>query len=212
MNLKKPVIVIEHLEPRFSRWLEAEYLHSLQIAGTRLVFTNMGKLCSVIQWPFKPYCYMESVRHLAGILYNDPRNIIVLDPTAKDTLTPEEAARAEVIVIGGILGDHPPRRRTSTLLTRHLVPPGISRNIGKHQLSIDGAVYVALKIIEGRSLNDIEFIISPKIVVEDGFFGEVEIILPYAYPIVDGRPLISRKVIEILRKGSAYDFLEMYTE
>ncbi len=205
--MKKPLIAIEHLEGHFSRWIRAEYEHTKELIGDRLVVTNAASFCREISAIVgRDSCFKESILNLRGVLYSDPTAVIVLDPRAEERLKPGEAAAAEVIVVGGILGDHPPRGRTWELLTEKALSLGMrARNIGTLQLSIDGAAYVAYRVAEGASLESIKLIANPVVEIElgDGLIREVE--LPFAYPLVDGRPLLYRKVIELLRRGLGYE-------
>ncbi len=200
---KSPLIIIEHLEDHFSLWLRAEYKHAKQLAGERLIFTNLGEFLANAREENLCPCFSESVTELHGILYNDPAKVIILDPLAEKLLEPREAANAEALVIGGILGDNPPRGRTRRLLTqraRHM----LARNLGPHQLSIDGAVYVALRVMGGTSLGEIPLVHRPRLYVDIGGL-EVEIELPFSYPLVDGEPLIPDEVKELLARGLGYE-------
>ena len=200
---KTPLIIIEHLEDHFSLWIRAEYRHAKQLAGERLVFTNLGEFLVDAREENLCPCFSESVTELQGILYNDPGKVIILDPLAEKPLEPQEAANAEALVIGGILGDNPPRGRTRRLLTqraRHM----LARSLGPHQLSIDGAVYVALRVVGGASLGEIPLVHRPRLYVDiEGL--EVEIELPFSYPLVNGKPLIPDEIKELLARGLGYE-------
>jgi ribosome biogenesis SPOUT family RNA methylase Rps3 len=204
--VRKPLIVIENLEEYPSKWLLAEYRHAARLAGGRLVITNAQKCCSIFSGIAK--CYELSIVELEGVLYSRQENVIVLDPKADQRLSPSEAASAEVIVVGGILGDHPPRGRTKALLSSRL-PRALKRSLGSHQLSIDGAVYVAAKVAEGMELDEIELTVNPTVKIGMGEYGEVEVELPYAYPLVEGRPLVSSEVIGLLARGLGYEELRL---
>jgi ribosome biogenesis SPOUT family RNA methylase Rps3 len=203
----KPLIVVEHLEDHFSKWVRAEYEHAKIIVGDRFVVTNAGRFCSEIaEVVGAENCFKESILSLQGVLYSNPSHVIILDMRADKPLTPGEAGNAEAIVIGGILGDHPPRGRTWSQLTSKALREGMkARHLGMYQLSIDGAVYVAYQVLRGRSLDEIELVLNPVIEVElgDGFVREIE--LPFAYPRVRGKSLIYKKVVELLRSGLGYE-------
>ena len=204
---RSPLIAIEHLEDELGKWILLEYKHALEITSGRLAITNAGTSCNtIVQVLGRVECYSESILKLRGVLYNDPRKVIILDPQAEKTLEPSEAREAEAIVVGGILGDHPPRGRTWKLLTRYAVQAGMKpRNIGSKQFSIDGAVYVALQITRGKRLEDIDVIESPRIEVEreDGVIHEI--VLPFAYPKVDSRPLLAPGLRDLLLGGLSYE-------
>jgi ribosome biogenesis SPOUT family RNA methylase Rps3 len=200
----RPLIVIEHLEELLSKWVVIEYINARRIVGSQLVITNAGKCCSELSRIAR--CYPQSITELQGELYSSPENVIVLDPAAEKVLTSEEAAKAEAIVVGGILGDHPPRGRTRKLLTSRF-KGAKPRNIGPHQFSIDGAVYVAFQIAMGASLNDIRVALNPSIEVDLGEYGTVTVELPYAYPIVNGKPLIAEELLQHISSGVGFEEL-----
>ncbi len=198
--------MIEHLEEYLSKWVLAEYRNARRIVGGRLVITNAGRCCDELRAVAS--CYSESIAELEGILYSSQDRLIVLDPQAEKPLEPSEARNAEAIVVGGILGDHPPRGRTRKLLSSKL-PRALKRHLGPYQLSIDGAVYVASKIIEGRTLNEIPLKLNPRIEIDMGEYGTVEVELPFAYPIVDGKPLIAAELLEHLTAGLGLEELRV---
>lgn len=205
--MERPLIVIEHLEDHFSRWLRAEYRHAAEIAGERLFVTNAGCFCDEISRVVgREHCFRESILELEGVLYTSPERVIVLDPRAGEELTPGAAGEAEALVVGGILGDHPPRGRTWEALTRRALEAGMrAAHLGEGQLSIDGAVYVALQVTRGRRVSELGFVdgLGVEVDLGDGFVREVW--LPFRYPVVDGEPLVSREVLELLRSGLGYE-------
>ncbi len=205
MKAKRPLIVIEHLEDIVSKWLWAEYKHAANIAKDKLVLTNAHSgLCGLVIRELKIPCYSESIVKLQGVLYSTPEKVVILDPQAKDTLKPHEARRADIIVVGGILGDHPPRGRTRQLLSSRM-PKSLKRNIGKWQFSIDGAVYIALEIVKGRSLEEIPVVKGYKLIVRWDYNLDIEVELPYAYPLVNGKPLLAPELPRLLATGLAYE-------
>jgi len=194
--------VIEHLEDHTSRWIMLEYQHVSSLAGKRLVFTNGREYCDKLS-KLAP-CYRESILDLEGVLYTERRRVIILDPSADRLFDPEEAVRADAIVIGGILGDHPPRRRTWKMLTSR-AKGMIARSLGPHQLSIDGAAYVAIKALEGVHPASIPLVHRPRLEIQLDDLVTVEVELPFSYPLVDGRPLFAPGLEELLARGLAYE-------
>lgn len=186
------MIVIEHLEEVLSPWLYYEYKHSAEICPD-IVITNvrddlerfiLSEVCNAIS---------ISVRKIPF------KKVIVLDPAADVTFRPEDYDESVVVVIGGILGDNPPRGRTREYLSKKLNCE--VRNLGKIQMSIDSAVYVAKRILEGATIDDIDFVDGIKIRMEKG--REIE--LPYRYPVVNSKPLISDELVEYIKNEMDYD-------
>lgn len=185
------LIVIEHLEPELSKWLLIEYKHAAQIARGNLLITNVcdKNEAAILEKIARTRC--ESASQLF------PR-AIVLDPSSTELLSPSDKEISDVFVIGGILGDHPPRGRTKVLLTSKFSNP-VAKSLGDGQYSIDGAVYVTYKVVfEGLRLSDIPYVDGVKILSRKGFF-EHEIYLPFRYPLIDGKPLIHPELLDYLK-------------
>lgn len=185
-----PIFVIEHLEPELWPWCLIEYIHISKIVGRKnLIFTNIknkndAKKLSKYSLPLK-----KSIKDL-----NLP-SACVLDPESPKVLTPLKARKFKYFILGGILGDNPPKRRTNEELTKFLSSIH-SFNIGKEQMSTDNAVYVVKEIVKGKKLSNIKFKDNIEIKIND-----VETtILPYRYALLKGKPLISKKLIRYLKK------------
>lgn len=181
-------VVIEHLEPWLSKWLWIEYAHASKLLEGRVEFTNVKKsshreTLSVIG---------SSVKESALELYPH-EELIILDPRAEEPLKPEDLGSSTVLLIGGILGSHPPRGRTWKLLTSK-APRARARNLGREQFTIDGSAYLALKVAQGFKLNELH--IRRGLVVKA---PPVTIYLPYAYPLDNGKPVVSRQLLKYLK-------------
>jgi len=184
-------IIIEHLEEGYSKWLIYEYINAAKTSGCRVIYTNIrdDRVARILSR------YGEVHRGHAWEIF-PRRELVILDPKARVELSPL-VARDTYLIIGGILGDDPPRGRTRELLTQPLGLP--SRHLGREQLTIDGAAYVACQIKRGTWLYEIEFIDGLVIHGEDH-----EVYLPYRYPLVNGEPLISPVIRRILEVEGVY--------
>ncbi|ADI32250.1 SAM-dependent methyltransferase [Staphylothermus hellenicus] len=193
--MKKPVIIIEHLETEFSIWLFLEYRHSSLIYGSDYVwYTNLPLKYHKIMKKYGK-TFAESIVDLVRKRFIDEDQIIILDPAAEKELSFKDLVENNYVVIGGILGDHPPRRRTETLLSNKLRNVK-RRNIGDGQYSIDGAVGFVNLLWINKSIEKIQYV--------DGITLETDygcIRLPFRYLIIDGKPLISRELVEYLKTG-----------
>lgn len=187
--MAKLVFVIEHLEPEIGKWRLFEYEHASEIVGkNRLMFTNVKE---ADERQLLSEFGMVEEKSAAEIFSHE--KVIVLDPKAKLPLKPEDFEGKEAVIIGGILGDHLPRGRTRKLLTKRF-PKAVVRRIGKWQFSIDGAVYVAKLVSEGTPLEAIH--VQKGLTLKLNKHGEIY--LPYAYPLQDGKPVISQKLVAYL--------------
>ncbi len=201
MARTKPVIAIEHLEDYTSEWLLLEYKHASSLYQP-LVITNARCYYDILSKITKTY--EKSILELEGELYTSQSKLIILDPLAPETLSHNDTKNAEIIVVGGILGDHPPRGRTYKLLSSRTTR-ALIRNLGSKQLSIDGAVYVASRIINGGDLKDIKFVDNPRIKTITPMGFELEIELPFTYPVVQGKPLFPRGFKELVSSRLLYE-------
>ena len=139
--------------------------------------------------------FKESVKSMAL------KYACVLDPDSDITLTTSDKDRFRYFILGGILGDYPPGKRTKNELTKFL-PNTQSRNIGKKQFSTDNAVWVVNEIINNnRNFDDLIF----KNKIEIKINGVESVILPYCYPADNkGKPLIPPKIISLLKKKKSF--------
>src|SRR5574341_1487627 len=171
-----PTFVIEHLEPKVFEWCKLEYKHISKWVGRKnLLFTNTKSTL------LKKFGKVES-RSIKKLRFD---KACVLDPEARQTLTPEIAKKYNYFIFGGILGDDPPKERTKDELTKFL--PYSAYNLGKAQMSTDTAVIVTKLICDGKNLSEIEFQQGVEIKINE--YEEVH--LPYKYLIIKGKPLLA---------------------
>ncbi|MFH1849042.1 MAG: SAM-dependent methyltransferase [archaeon] len=179
------MFVIEHMDGRLYKWSELEYRHISAMAGKEnVMFTNLTSAqCRKLAALGKTETKSATELNL--------KNACLLDPSAKKTLT--AADDFDYYIVGGVLGDDPPRERTKQELGPHFPS---ARNLGKKQFSTDTAVLVAGMILNGTPLNKIRF--------ADGL--EIEIsetdstTFPFRYVIINDEPVITPGLVEYLRK------------
>lgn len=188
----KNIFIIEHLEPQLWPWCLIEYKQISKIVGKEnLWFTNVRKND---RKKLEKYgkVFSESVKEM------ELKDCCVLDPAAGKTLVSSDSGEFRYFIFGGILGDYPPRKRTSEELSRFL-PSAEKRNIGKEQFSTDNAVFVVHEILRGKKLSDLKFQDELEIKISD-----VEsVILPFSYPVVNGKARISKELVEFIKKKKA---------
>lgn len=183
-------LVVENCEKSASDWLMAEYSHSASIwPGT--VFTNVHdeRLFSLLSEVGTPV--REDV-----LSYTGGKGCILLDHQASRELATEDFDEAGFIIVGGILGYDKPKGRTKEFITSRFDPESnILRNLGKIQLTIDSAVFVARAIRLGARLSELE--ITSEVDVQWDETHSTH--LPYGYPVVDGKLVLTPGLVEILR-------------
>ncbi|MBI2576200.1 hypothetical protein HYV84_03230 [Candidatus Woesearchaeota archaeon] len=186
--------IVEHLEDELHPWCIIEYRHITKIVGKKnVLFTHVR---------FKKDC--DKIRGFAKAIPESftalgLKKVCVLDPAAKIQLSPKDKEEFSVVVLGGILGNNPPRERTKLLIPESIVAG--RRNIGNGQMPTDNAAFVAKEILEGgRELSDIPFQDGVEVVLGDGESN----VLPYRYVLVKGKPLMSGELIGYLKKHGGF--------
>lgn len=190
-----PIYIIEHLEPEIWPWCLIEYKSISKIVGREFLwFTNIKQKGKKAKKLSK---YGKIIEKSSSEL--DLKNSCVLDPESSLVLEPKEAKSFDYFIFGGILGDYPPRKRTTPELTNR-IKNAQARNIGRNQFSTDNAVFVVNEIVSGKNLKDMKFADNLSIKIND-----VESIeLPYHYPLVRGKPRISNELISYLKKKKTF--------
>ncbi len=173
-------------------WCVIEYEHISRLVGKKhVLLTNvrkqdvakMRKFCSVVT---------------KSVLSLDLTHACVLDPKARQTLTPDDALQFDSFIFGGILGDAPERGRTKKLLTSNLQGV-VARNLGPRQMATDNAVLAVKLILEGHPLERLQFHDNLELKLKRGVIDE-SMVLPFRYVLLKGKPLISKKLIAYLKK------------
>lgn len=179
------------MEPELFPWCLIEYRHMAEAVGAdNLTITNVNKD------ELSKIDFCKATADSAANL--SLKNICILDPEAPLTLQPDDKDRFNHLVFGGILGNDPPEARTRELQ----ISNAARRNLGKAQLPTDNAVMVAKKIIDGTPLEQLEFTQDLIIPIEsdDAAQSGEEIILPFKYVMVNGKPFISDKLIDHIKE------------
>ena len=178
--------IIEHLEPKLYEWCLIEYKHISELIGKEnLIITNVknkSRLRNITKYAFKKSFFELGLR-----------SICLLTLYARKTLTKEDSKKFNYLVLGGILGDNPPKKRTIKYFNRTKCE---KRNLGSKQMSTDTAVYVADSIIKGKSINDFDFIDTIEIKLDNCLGVE----LPFRYVKLNGKILLPKGLIKFLKK------------
>ncbi len=190
---------MENLEPCLSPWLRVEYEYVAKVLDD-LVFTNVKNPHMKAELSKLAPTFSEDVAEY--VARRNLKKVIVLDPKGEEELTPKDLRDCDAVVIGGIMGDYPPKGRTWELITRRLPNP-IPRNLGKEQLTIAGAAYVLRQIMMGHALRDLEFVDGLRISLSLGV-AELEIELPYRFPCEGGKIVLPENYIEIVARRSVF--------
>ncbi|MGB9675057.1 MAG: SAM-dependent methyltransferase [Candidatus Nanoarchaeia archaeon] len=190
--------IIEHLEPKLYPWCFLEYKHISKIVGKgALIFSNTKNLSQreVKKLEKLGKVWLESIsnKFLNKFLNIKHTNACILDPNATKELTPKIAKQYNYFIFGGILGDNPPKARTTKFLTSKLNLPAY--NLGKEQMSTDTAVAVCKEIYNGTSLKNLKFQDGYSVKIEKWLWEE----LPYRYLIKNGKVLFTPGLKKLLK-------------
>jgi len=186
-----PHYIVEHLEPKLYPWCFLEYKHISKIVGkANLIFTNTKHLR---EEDIKKLKELGEVRE-ESVTNMHLEKACILDPNAKITLNPEIAVKFDYFIFGGILGDNPPRARTTEYLTSKLNYPAF--NLGKAQMSTDTAILVCKEIVDGKKLENLNFKDGVSIKVEKYLWEE----LPYRYLVKNGKVVFTPGLKKLLKE------------
>lgn len=175
--------VIEHLEPELSDWCYTEYQNISKIVGQdNLIITNINN----------PQLKNLGTIKSQSVAELNLKKACLLDPSAKELLTPQDKNKFDYLIFGGILGDYPRKKRTKPLADKLKIP---TRNLGLKQMSTDNAVLTSFIIMSGTPFEKIKFQDKLTIPLDKG----EEVILPYRYVLINGKPFISDKIVKYLK-------------
>ncbi|KAJ8523321.1 hypothetical protein ONZ45_g143 [Pleurotus djamor] len=214
--------VIEHMEEdepdsqkTIPPWVELEYAHMRMFAGpqAKVRFTHLSESsCKTLQDVFSESsspsnessgkaqlanasCHTEGILECMKQFGVPIDKVCLLDPKAEKELSPEDGdGRFEWFLFGGILGDDPPRDRTSEL--RAMGFP--NRHLGSVQMTTDTALGVTKIVVDDKvPLKDIPFIDFPTIV----FNPKESVEMPFRYITDDkGNPRLPPGMRELLHE------------
>ncbi|MEM2021871.1 MAG: hypothetical protein QXP80_06570 [Zestosphaera sp.] len=195
-------VVIDNWEFCPTPWLLSEYAYVAELFGEAVIITNVSDEKMLHTLNNVARATELSLQDLLDIEGIPQERVIVLDPSAGEELSPRDVRRADVVVIGGIMGDHPPKGRTRELISAK-TPNAVLRSLGKEQLTIAGSAYVLKKVSGGCDIRDIDlrFGLSIGLKILD---ADVITYLPYAFPYERGRPILPRRYLETVALRSVF--------
>ena len=206
----KYTFVVEHLDPELGPWSALEY----KAIGAESRQEGCDFILSSV-----PTSLLEShelrnigvnVRGESIETYFADRKhrICLLDPQAEQELAPSDAKDFDVFLFGGILGDDPPRDRTSELRKKGFA----GRRLGPKQMTTDTAVRVTRKVVlEQMALDMIPYVDFPELQLGDHESTE----MPFRYVVgKDGKPVMPEGMIDLIKADAdkAFDNLEFADE
>ncbi|KAI1341431.1 DUF431-domain-containing protein [Xylariaceae sp. FL0016] len=192
--------IVEHLDPELGPWSELEYVtiaRESHRSGGTFVLSSLPPGFSV---PEKLAAEPAFRAERQGVeeMYTgeDKKRVCLLDPQAEKDLNPDDRGVFGVFLFGGILGDDPPRDRTSELRKKGFE----GRRLGPVQMTTDTAVRVTRMVVEEQfTLNKIPYLDFP-----DLKFNEHESTqMPFRYVEgKDGKPIMPEGMVDLIKKDA----------
>ncbi|OAP57304.1 hypothetical protein AYL99_08042 [Fonsecaea erecta] len=213
MAQNKYTFVVEHLDPELGPWSALEYkaiAQESQQAGCHFILSSLPQSLLESQ-DLKNLVALgaESRPDSVEVYFSGKKDrICLLDPSATQELHPADAADFDVFLFGGILGDDPPRDRTSELRKK-----GFSgRRLGPVQMTTDTAVRVTrMVILDQIPLDKIPHVDFPELKVDEHEFTQ----MPFRYVTNHfGKPIMPEGMVELIKADAdkAFDNLEFADE
>lgn len=209
--MAKPLtFVVEHLDPELGAWSALEYksiAEESRKAGCRFILSSVPT--SLLGNQDIENTGAEVRSDSVEVYFAEKIDkICLLDPAAKQELSPVDGQQFEVFLFGGILGDDPPRDRTSELRKKGFV----GRRLGPVQMTTDTAVRVTRAVVlEGKKLEDVPYIDFPELKLGEHETTE----MPFRY-VVDnrGKPIMPEGMIDLIKADAdkGFDQLEFMDE
>ncbi|KAA6410106.1 MAG: putative DUF431 domain [Lasallia pustulata] len=198
--------IIEHLDPELGPWSTLEYLAVAQEsldAGAAFCLSSVPKTLKVPAELLTAQAFHIEPRSVEDIYANEKGRVCLLDPAAAVELSPRDGELFDVFLFGGILGDDPPRDRTSELRKKGFQ----GRRLGAMQMTTDTAVRVTRMIIQDHlPLEKIPYVDYPEIRVDEHESTE----MPFRYVKGrDGLPIMPDGMIDLIKKDSEKGFGEL---
>ncbi|OJJ63267.1 hypothetical protein ASPSYDRAFT_37792 [Aspergillus sydowii CBS 593.65] len=192
-------IVVEHLDPELGAWSALEYgciARESHSAGSKFLLSSVP---TSLQMP-DDLAATDGLgvehRSVEEVFADRKSKVCLLDPSAKVELNPADGDNFEVFLFGGILGDDPPRDRTSELRKKGYE----GRRLGPVQMTTDTAVRVTRMVVHDRvPLEEIPYIDHPEIVINEHERTE----MPFRYvKDSDGKPIMPKGMLELIKKDA----------
>lgn len=197
------------MEQGFSEWVTLEYAQIIRDLGAEnLILSSLPKgtekkdipqvlLNMKLRWTTKDLNHLtDEFKDLQPL---EKGRVCLLDPRATQDLVPAEADKFDYFVFGGILGDHPPRDRTTELKLAYpeLI---VGRRLGDKQMTTDTAIRTTQIIIEKRkNFEDIKFIDYPEFRFNKNEATE----MPFRYVLdTQGKPILPDGMLDLIKKDS----------
>ncbi|KAK2003258.1 DUF431-domain-containing protein [Colletotrichum falcatum] len=191
--------IVEHLDPELGPWSELEYIaiakETHAAAGTFLLSSLPSSFVVPDKLKQVPAFKAEG-RGVEELYAQDKSRVCLLDPAAASDLSPDDGEKFDAFLFGGILGDDPPRDRTSELRKKGFE----GRRLGPTQMTTDTAVRVTRIVVEDKTpLDKIPYVTYPELKFSEHESTE----MPFKYVTdKDGQPIMPEGMVDLIKKDA----------
>jgi ribosome biogenesis SPOUT family RNA methylase Rps3 len=210
MSQPKHTFVVEHLDPELGPWSALEYkaiADESAKAGCAFILSSVPS--SLLNSPeIQGTGATVKSESVESYFAERKAKICLLDPKAEKELEPTDANNFDVYLFGGILGDDPPRDRTSELRKKGFQ----GRRLGPKQMTTDTAVRVTRTVILDQvRLEDIAYVDFPELQLDEHESTE----MPFRYMTdKQGKLIMPEGMIDLIKADAdkAFDDLDFADE
>ncbi|EFZ01739.2 hypothetical protein MHUMG1_02764 [Metarhizium humberi] len=191
--------IVEHLDPELGPWSELEYI----AIAKETQETKGNFLLSSLPTEFKVPAALNGIpafkpehRGVEELYADNKAKVCLLDPAAAKDLSPEDGETFDAFLFGGILGDDPPRDRTSELRRKGFE----GRRLGPKQMTTDTAVRVTRLVVQdGIALDKVPYVDFPEL----KFNAHESTQMPFRYVTdKEGNPIMPEGMKELIQKDA----------
>ncbi|ROT41414.1 DUF431 domain-containing protein [Sodiomyces alkalinus F11] len=198
-NPKGKTYIVEHLDPELGQWSELEYVaiaKETQVAQGTFLLSSLPEAFNVPPALSQVPAFKPERRGVEELYANDKSRVCLLDPSASSDLGPDDGDKFDAFLFGGILGDDPPRDRTSELRKKGFE----GRRLGPKQMTTDTAVRVTRMVVEDKiPLDEISYLDFPELKFNDHESTQ----MPFRYVKgQDGKPMMPEGMIQLIEKDA----------
>ncbi|KAJ5086366.1 hypothetical protein NUU61_007673 [Penicillium alfredii] len=199
MTDHKTAFVVEHLDPELGPWSALEYACISRESHARGVRFLLSSVPASLQMPADLAATqgLEVEQRSVEEIFADRKDkVCLLDPAAEVELSPADGDHFEVFLFGGILGDDPPRDRTSELRKKGYT----GRRLGPKQMTTDTAVRVTRMVVQEKvPLEQIPYVDYPELLINEHERTE----MPFRY-VTDstGKPIMPDGMADLIKQDA----------
>jgi len=199
--------IVEHLDDELGPWSELEYViiaKESHQAGAKFCLSSIPPSLVLPDALKAVPGFTADGRSVETLYAKDKSRVCLLDPSATKELSPEDGEVFNVFLFGGILGDDPPRDRTSELRKKGFQ----GRRLGPKQMTTDTAVRVTRMVVQEKiPLEKIPYVDYPELRINKNESTE----MPFRYVKGEnGESIMPEGMIDLIKKDSEKGFGDLF--